>query len=205
MKSKMAAAGVAFALVAATLGLAAGPASAASGPRATATIERLPGSGVVAWAGAAGTPPPATCVAAQKSPTFTAASRLDWCAVFVAVLSVYEGTKLVGQADVGQTDYASWKVSSRTWNPTRQVFSEESSSGVLAGQPLTVTGTSSCSGGCTVTSNKTYTLPVPHYPVYSEKDPGVTSQGAATVTGSLSTSWVYTGDGLTFPRSARRP
>ena len=125
MKSKMTAAGVAFALAAATLGLAAGPASAATGgPRATATIERLPGS-AVPWAGPAGTPAPATCVKAQTSPTFTAASRLDWCAVFVAVLTVYQGTKPVGQADVGQTDYASWKVSSRTWNPTRQVFSEE--------------------------------------------------------------------------------
>jgi hypothetical protein len=197
MKSKMAAAGVALALAATALGLAAGPASATTaGPRTTATIERLPGS-AVPWA--AGTPAPATCVKAQTSPTFTAASRLDWCAVFAAVLSVYEGNKLVGQADVGQTDYASWKVSSRTWNPTRQVFSEEDSSGVLKGQPLTVTGTSTCSGGCTVTSNRSYTLPVPQYPVYSEKDPGVTSQGTATVTGSLSTSWVYTGDGLTFP------
>ena len=106
---------------------------------------------------------------------------------------------MVGQAEVGQTDYASWKVSSRTWNPTRQVFSEESSDGVLVGQPLTVTGTSTCSGGCTVTANRSYTLPVPQYPVYSEKDPGVTSQGTATVTGQLTTSWVYTGDALTFP------
>jgi hypothetical protein len=57
MKSKMAAAGVAFALAAAVLGLAAGPASAASGPRTTATIERLPGS-AVPWAGAAGPPRP---------------------------------------------------------------------------------------------------------------------------------------------------
>jgi hypothetical protein len=40
---------------------------------------------------------------------------------------------------------------------------------------------------------------VPHYPTYSEKDPGVTSQGTATVTGSLSTSWIYEGDGLAFP------
>lgn len=199
MKSKMTAAGVAFALAAATLGLAAGPASATTaGPRATATIERLPGS-AVPWARAAGPPAPATCVKAQTSPTFTAAGRLDWCAVFVAVLTVYENNKPVGRADVGQTDYASWKVSSRTWNPTRQVFSEESSSGVLKGQPLTVTGTSTCSGGCTVTSNRTYTLPVPHYPVYSEKDPGITSMGTATVTGSLTTSWVYEGDGLTFP------
>ena len=169
------------------------------GPRTTATIERLLGSSVL-WAGAAGPPAPATCVAAQNSPTFTAAGRHDWCAVFVAILTVYQGTKEVGQADVDQTDYASWKVSSRTWNPTRQVFGEVGTgSGVLKGQPLTVTGTSSCSGGCTVTSNKTYTLPVPHYPYYSEKDPGVTSQGTATVTGSLTTSWVYTGDGLTFP------
>jgi hypothetical protein len=127
------------------------------------------------------------------------ASHLDWCAVFVAVLTIYQGTKEIGQADVGQTDYASWKVSSRTWNPTRQVFSEESSSEVLKGQPLTVTGTSSCSGGCTVTANRSYTLPVPQYPVYSEKDPGVESMGTATVTGQLTTSWVYTGDGLTFP------
>lgn len=198
MKSKMTAAGVAFALAAATLGLAAGPASAASGPRATATIERLPGS-AVPWAGPAGTPPPATCVKAQTSPTFTAAGRLDWCAVFVAVLTVYEGNKPVGSADIGQTDYASWKVSSRTWNPTRQVFSEEDSSGVLMGQPLTVTGDSACSGGCTVTSNASYTVDVPHYPVFSEKDPGVTSMGTATVNGRLATSWVYEGDGLTFP------
>lgn len=198
MKSKLAAAGVAFALAATVLGLAAGPASAASGPRTTVTIERLPGS-AVPWAGAAGAPAPATCVKAQTSPTFTAAGRLDWCAVFVAVLTIYQGTKPVGTADVGQTDYASWKVSSRTWNPTRQVFSEESSSGVLAGKPLTVTGTSACSGGCTVTANRSYTLPVPQYPTYSEKDPGVTSTGTATVTGSLTTSWIYEGDGLAFP------
>jgi Deoxyribonuclease NucA/NucB len=199
MKSKIAAAGVAFALAATALGLAAGPASAASGPRATATIERLPGS-AVPWAGTAGTPPPATCVKAQTSPTFTAASRLDWCAVFAAVLTVYEGTKQVGKADVDQTDYASWKVSSRTWNPTRQVFGEVGpGSGVLEGQPLTVTGTSTCSGGCTVTANGSYTLPVPHYPYYSEKDPKVTSMGTATVTGSLTTSWIYEGDGLAFP------
>jgi hypothetical protein len=202
MRSKIAAAGVAFALAATTLGLSAGPVGAASaGPRTTATIEILPGSGV-AWAGAAGSAPPATCVAAQKSPTFTAASRLDWCAVFAAVLSVYQGTELVGQANVGQTDYASWKVSSRTWNPTRQVFSEEGQgSGVLEGQPLTVTGNNTCSGGCTVTSNGSYILPVPQYPTYSEKDPGVTSQGTATVTGQLKTTWIYTAEGgdLAFP------
>ena len=72
-------------------------------------------------------------------------------------------------------------------------------SGVLKGQPLTVTGTSTCSGGCTVTLNGSYTLPVPQYPTYSEKDPKVTSTGTATVTGSLTTSWVYEGDGLAFP------
>jgi Deoxyribonuclease NucA/NucB len=198
-KSGIAAAGVAFTLAATVLGLPAGPASATTaGLRATATIERLPGS-AVAWAGAAGNPPPATCVKAQTSPTFTAASRLDWCAVFVAVLSVYQGTTLVGTADIGQTDYASWKVSSRTWNPTRQVFSEEDSTGVLAGEPLSVFGLNICNGGCTITSNGSYTLPVPLYPVYSEKDPGVDSPGSATVTGDLSTSWTYTGDGLTFP------
>jgi hypothetical protein len=153
----------------------------------------------VPWAGAAGTPAPATCVKAQTSPTFTAAGRLGWCAVFVAVLTVYQGTKPVGTADVGQTDYASWKVSSRTWKPTRQVFSEEASTGVLEGEPLTVTGTSTCSGGCTVTSNGSYTLSVPLYPVYSEKDPGGDSPGTATVTGKLATSWIYEGDGLAFP------
>jgi Deoxyribonuclease NucA/NucB len=70
---------------------------------------------------------------------------------------------------------------------------------VLKGEPLTVEGSSACSGGCTVTSNRSYTLPVPHYPVYSEKDPGVDSTGTATVTGKLATSWTYIGDGLTFP------
>lgn len=188
-------------LAVAALGLStSAPASAASaGTRTRITIDRLPGSRV-AWTGAAGAPAPATCVKAQTSPTFTAASRHDWCAVFVAILTVYEGTKPVGQADVAQTDYASWKVSSRTWNPTRQVFGEKGlGSGVLKGQPLTVTGTSTCSGGCTVTANRTYTLPVPQYPTYSEKDPGVTSMGTATVTGSLTTSWIYEGDGLAFP------
>ena len=201
MRLRMAAAGVASALTAAAVGvLTAAPASAAPvGPRARVIIERLPGSGAP-WAGAAGAPEPPTCVKAQTSPTFTAASRLDWCAVFAAVLTIYQGTKPVGQAKVAQTDYALWKVSSRTWNPTRQLFSEEGpGSGELKGQPLTVTGTNTCSGGCTVTSNRSYTLGVPHYPVYSEKDPGVTSQGTATVTGSLSTSWTYTGDGLAFP------
>jgi hypothetical protein len=60
-------------------------------------------------------------------------------------------------------------------------------------------GASTCSGGCTVTSNGSYTLPVPRYPVYSEKDPRVESIGTATVTGKLATSWIYTGDGLAFP------
>jgi hypothetical protein len=181
------------------IALAAGPASVASaGPRTRATIQRLPSAGV-AWAGAAGSPPPATCVAAQKSPTFTAAGRLDWCAVFAALLTVYEGNKPVGTAEVGQTDYASWKVSSRTWNPTRQVFSEEDSSGVLMDQPLTVTGNNACSGGCTVTAKGSYTLDVPQYPVFSEDDPEITSMGTATVTGALTTTWVYEGDGLAFP------
>jgi hypothetical protein len=57
-KSRMAAAGMALTLAATALGLAAGPAGAATaGPRTTATIERLPGFGVVAWARAAGNPP----------------------------------------------------------------------------------------------------------------------------------------------------
>jgi hypothetical protein len=70
---------------------------------------------------------------------------------------------------------------------------------VLAGKPLTVAGTSTCSGGCTVTSNRSYTLPVPHNPVCSEKDPAVDSTGTATVTGKLATTWICTGDGLAFP------
>jgi Deoxyribonuclease NucA/NucB len=69
---------------------------------------------------------------------------------------------------------------------------------VLEGQPLTVTGTSTCYA-CAITSNGSYTLPVPAYPVYSEKDPGVTSKGTATATGQLTTSWVYEGDALAFP------
>jgi hypothetical protein len=123
VKLKAGTIGAASVLAAATLGLSmTGPASAASaGIHLRITIEKLPAS-AVAWADAPASPAPATCVAAQQSPTFTAASRLDWCAVFDAVLTVYEGTTPVGSADVGQTDYASWKVSSRTWNPTRQDF-----------------------------------------------------------------------------------
>jgi hypothetical protein len=41
---------------------------------------------------------------------------------------------------------------------------------------------------CTVTSNGSYTLPVPHNPVYSEKDPAVDSTGTATATGKLATT-----------------
>ena len=115
------------------------------------------------------------------------------------MLTVYQGTTVVGTATVNQDDYASWKVSSRTWNPTIQTFSEVDSTGDLAGQPLAVDGLSTCAGGCTVTSNKNYVLTVPVAPAVAQRDVGVDSAGTATVTGKLTTQWIYAAIGLGFP------
>ena len=202
MRLGKAVAGAASVLTAAALGLlVAAPASAASaGTRAKVakvTIERLPAHALatlkIPYSEAS------TCEAAVSSPTFTAYTRLDWCAAFATVLTVYQGTTVVGTATVNQDDYASWKVSSRTWNPIVQTFSEVGSTGDLAGQPLAVDGLSTCAGGCTVTSNKNYVLTVPVAPAVATRDVGVDSPGTATVTGQLTTRWVYAAISLGFP------
>lgn len=170
------------------------PSSAASaGKRATVTVERL-------TAQALATMIPhsefSTCLAALFSPRLTASTRLDWCAAFANTLVVTENNKPVGTATINQVDYASWKVSSRTWNPVEQTFSEVSSSGVLKGEPIAVDGASACNSGCRVTSNFGYTLAVPVDPAFGQRNVGVDSPGSATVTGQLTTVWVYTALGL---------
>lgn len=184
-------------LMAAALGLSAGPASAAStGTQVKVTVEKLP-------ARALGTlkipaSEASTCATAARALTFTAATRLDWCAAFASLLTVTVNGKVVGTAAVNQDDYASWKVSSRTWNPTSQTFSEVESSGELKGQPLAVDGLSTCTPGCHITSNGNYVLVVPVGPAVARKDVGVNSPGKATVTGRLTTEWLYSALGLAF-------
>jgi hypothetical protein len=197
MKTKMAAAGVAFALAVATLGLTAGPAGASTaGTRARVTVQRLPVSAVRVMAPDSYT---STCDAAAKSASFTAATRLDWCAAFAAVITVFEDDDPVGTATIDQVDYASWKVSSRTWNLTNQIYSEiaTAATGVLIGEPVTIVAVNTCSSGCSVTSNGTYTVVAPDYPAETPENVGVDSPGTATVTGSLTTTWTYTADALT--------
>jgi Deoxyribonuclease NucA/NucB len=174
--------------------LSVGPASAAPAlARATLTVE------AATTAPATSTMPQSavrTCAAAAKSSTFTAATRLDWCAAFSVILTVYEDDEPVGTATVAQVDYASWKVSSRTWNKTNQLFSEVDSTGVLVGEVVTVTALSSCSKGCKITSGHSYILAIPESPAVGEKKVGVTSPGKATVTSHLKTTWEYEADGL---------
>ena len=169
---------------------AAAPASAAStGTRARVTIERLPAHALAALK--IPDSEATTCAAASISPTFTAATRLDWCAAFATLLTVTVDGQVVGTATIDQYDYASWKVNSRTWNPTIQTLSEVGSAGEMAGNPLDVAAVSTCTGGCTVSTNGTYALPVPDYPGVGQKDVGVGSPGTATVTGALTTQWNY--------------
>lgn len=177
------------------MGTASAAPAAPAGPRIQVTIAKLP-------AAAAARPEipgsfASTCNAAASSPNYTAATRLDWCAAFAAIMTVYQDNKPVGTATIDQDDYASWKVSSRTWNPAIQLFSEVASTGVLVGEPITIDGVSTCSSGCSVTSNASYTVLVPEYPKSAKKTVGVDSPGTATVTGQLTTTWTYMGDGLT--------
>jgi hypothetical protein len=196
---KLAAMGAVSVLVTATFGLLmAGPAGAASAAtRASLTIEKLPASAVAGR----GIPDSftSTCDAAAASPTFTAATRLDWCAAFAAVITVYVNDEPTGTATIDQVDYASWKVSSRTWNLTNQIFSEiaTAATGDLIGQPVTIDAASTCSSGCSVTSNGSYIVVAPDYPTEAQENVGVDSPGTATVTGQLTTAWTYTAIGLT--------
>jgi hypothetical protein len=198
MKLGKAAAGAASILTAAALGLlSAGPASAASaGTRAGFTIERLPAHALATLE--VPSSETSTCLAALLSPTFRAATRLDWCAAFATVLIVTVDDEVVGTATIDQDDYASWKVSSRTWNPTIQTFSEVDATGELEDQPLAVDGLSTCTSGCHVTSNGNYVLIVPVGPAVAHRDVGVDSPGKATVTGQLTTEWLYSALGLAF-------
>ncbi len=133
-----------------------------------------------------------TCDAAAKSRSFTASTRLDWCTAFGTVQTVFMDHDPIGTATVDQVDYASWKVNSRRWNDTVQVFSEVDSTGELTGEPVTVTAVSSCRVGCRITSGHTFTLVVPETPAVATKKVGVTSPGTATVTMRLKTTWSYT-------------
>ncbi len=192
MRPKLITISAASALAVAAVGLlSVGPASAAPAhAQARLTLERSPATPGVPQSAVS------TCAKAAASPTFTYATRLAWCASFAAVLTVYEDDEPVGTATIAQVDYASWKVSSRTWNKTIQLFSEVASTGVLIGEAVTVTALSSCSKGCKITSGHTYVTVIPETPAVAEEKVGVTSPGTATVTSHLKTTWEYEADGL---------
>jgi hypothetical protein len=194
MKLKTTAGGVALALAAAMLGLSAGPASAASaGTRARLTLQARTAARAMSEMPQSAA---STCSKAAISPTFTYATRLDWCASFDVVLTVYEDDEPIGTATIEQADYASWKVSSRTWNKTVQIFSELGATDALVGATITVTAVSSCSIGCKITSGHLYGLKIPEAPSFTGDEVGVTSPGKATVTSHLKTTWEYEADGL---------
>jgi hypothetical protein len=202
MKTKMAAASVAFTLAAATLGLAAGPASAASAgrharPHGRVTVGRLP-AGELATLKLPHDELSCLAKAKDSPPLFIAAERLDWCTVFPENLLYEQGGKVVGKAAINVIFYASWKVSSRTWASAFQSYQEYSSSGALKGKPVSVAVTNSCKGGCYVYHNRHYSLTVPSGDKPAEKDIGVESRGDETVTGSLTATWVYKALGVTF-------
>jgi hypothetical protein len=194
MKLKTTAGGVALALAAAMLGLSAGPASAASAGMSTrltlqtrtaaAAVSEMPQSRA------------STCLNASKSPTFTYATRLDWCASFEVVVTLDKDGEPIGTATMEQVDYASWKVSSRTWNLTDQLYTELGATEALVGATITVTAVSSCSTGCKITSGHRYELKVPLAPSFTGDAVGVASPGKATVTSHLKTTWGYEANGL---------
>jgi hypothetical protein len=196
MRPKLSTISMASVLAAATVVglLTVGPAGAASAHAQTrltlkARTAKLPISEIPQSAAS-------TCPKAAKSPTFTYATRLDWCAAFEVVVTVDQDGEPIGTATMEQVDYASWKVSSRTWNNTIQLYSELGATEALVGETITVTAVSSCSTGCKITSGHRYELKVPLAPSFSGEGVGVTSPGKATVTSHLKTTWVYEADGL---------
>jgi len=170
------------------------PASAATaGTELTLSIKQLPAS--VFDTAKVPSNELGTCLAALGSKATTAATRLDWCSNFAGVITLInlKTGKVEGTATMAFIDYASWKVSSRTWNPVIQEISESAATGALADVKFVADGASTCTSGCHVTSNANYTVNVPRDPTWVEKKVGVDSPGSAAVIGALTTKWTFAG------------